>query len=73
MNEKGPSFERVISVQDAMAQVQAIMQQEMQKGATDSEPEDFKSILQQLQAGEIDPEEAIARAHGIAQSRQDYH
>ena len=58
---------------DAMAQIAIIEQSERVKGAIDSEPADFTRLRNELESGEISPEEAIMRARGISEGRMDYH
>ena len=71
--EQPPKFEKSLSISEAITRIQAIMQQEMLKGAVDSEPEQFSRIIQEIESGDITPEEGVARAQGVADSRQDYH
>ncbi len=54
-------------------EIEAIKQQQFVKGAVDSEPAAFKIIREDLELRKITPEEAIRRAWGVADGRQDYH
>lgn len=61
------------SLSEAVAQVLAVMQIELQKGSVDTEAAAFQKILTELSGGKITPQEAIEQAHAIAAARQDYH
>ena len=71
MKEK-PAFPQ-FSFNEAMNMVIGIMQEELRKGAIDSEPSAFKTILTGLQNGSILPNDAVAQARLIAGRRYDSH
>ena len=70
--EKMPQ-EKAFSISEAMSRITALMQIEMQKGATDFEPDQFRSIMARLEERAITPETALSEAQKIAMTRQDYH
>lgn len=74
MHEHQPTTEVLpMSVTDAVAEVQAILANEMAKGATDSEPATLNKLTKQISSGEITPEEGVRQARGLSSSRMDYH
>lgn len=70
--EKMPQ-EKAFSISEAMNHITALMQTEMQKGATDSEPDQFRSIMARLENGANTPEKALNEAREVAMARGDYH
>lgn len=56
-----------------MSALEAILGQMKQTGAVDEEPDMIEAIRVQLSDGRLTPEEAVARAHAIEMSRQNYH
>lgn len=58
---------------EAAMEIIAIGQQIMQAGASDVEPNLLSEILDALNAGKVEPREAIRRAREIQAKRQSYH
>lgn len=61
------------AVNEALGAIAMIEQQAMGMGANDYEPAAFASIKHALQSQELSPDEAVARAQGVLDSKQDYH
>ncbi len=71
--ETNESSERAPSFAEAQAEIEGIRWQISQMGANDSEFRDLNQVVTELEAGDITPTEAVARARGIRDSKQAYH
>jgi len=58
---------------EALAQILALRSQTEVMGANDYEGSAFERLQKRLEEGEITPEDALKEAHGILESKQDYH
>ena len=67
------SPEAEMTYSEARMQIEAIRSQIASMGANDSEFESVNNIIQQLEAGDITPKEAVAMVSGVRDSKQDYH
>jgi hypothetical protein len=63
----------VLTKEQAEMQIRAILQEVALIGANDSEFGNFEAIIQKLDAGELEPVEALEQAHLIKSSKMDYH
>ncbi len=62
-----------MDVNSALSAIEAIRAQIMSMGANDSESESLNAICTALTAEKITPEDAIAKAEGLRDSKQAYH
>jgi len=58
---------------DPRAEIEAIRAEICTGGAVDSETGAIRTILEELNKGDITGEEAVARARDLRDSRNDYH
>ncbi len=64
---------RKITPQEAVEQIHDMLLQIMTSGSVDTEPQEIRTIIDDLQSGAINPETALDKAQKILNSRQDYH
>jgi flagellar biosynthesis regulator FlbT len=62
-----------MSINDALVQIEAIRSQINSMGANDSEFEALNNIRRKIEDREMTPEEAVAQAQGVMDSKQAYH
>jgi len=62
-----------IVTEDVVAEIGMIMQQVNVLGANDHELPTLRRILDSFRGGEIGPEDALAQAREVLESKQDYH
>lgn len=67
------SKDGVPSYSEARAEIEGIRAEISGMGANDSEFSSLDQIIAELNAGDITPAEAIARARGVRDSKQAYH
>ncbi len=72
MNFEQPTGE-TLNINEARIQIEALRAEIMQMGANDSENSSIDGIISRLDNREITPEEAVAEARGIRDSKQAYH
>jgi len=70
---KEGSAEKIISRDEAMAEINFIMQECSVMGANDSEIPTLNRLIKEIEAEEIEPAEALRQAYEIRNSKQDYH
>jgi hypothetical protein len=61
-----------LSAQDAIQQIQFVMQRVALMGRNDSELNDIQRIITNLEAGDISPADAVAAAEKIEQDKQQH-
>ncbi len=57
---------------DPKAEIMALWNDSMVMGRNDYEGGEFQKIMMELNAGTITPDEALAKVHGMMDSKQDY-
>lgn len=62
-----------LTVEQAVMEVNDVMGQVHAMGANDAEIPTLQKILDLLKEGNLEPEEAVARAHEIKEGKQNYH
>lgn len=73
MEFKEPMPGEPYTIESARRKISILDQQMNTMGAQDAEPGIIKDILSRLEAGEISPDEAVQKAQGTLDSKQDYH
>ncbi len=73
MRESVEMKNKPISKEEAITEVGLIRQNVHTMGANDYEIPALRHILEDLEKGEIEPEQAIKQAQEIMYSKQDYH
>lgn len=68
-----PQENKSRSIDDAIAEIRAVEQMIRASGAVDTEPEDLKRLMTDVQSGKLDPSEAVRQAQAINDGRQNYH
>lgn len=71
--EGGEPKDKPLSKDEAKIEVSAAFQRMATMGANNYEPGAIKDILKKLEAGEIEPNEAVQKALEMEASKQDYH
>ncbi|MFA5644115.1 MAG: hypothetical protein WC928_01135 [Patescibacteria group bacterium] len=61
-----------LSEGEAEMKIRFILQEVQQIGSNDSEPFEIRQVLESLRKKQITPEEALRRAMGIQNGKQDY-
>lgn len=67
-----PTEEKKLTLDEALATVHAIEQEERTRGRIDEEGGAFAYIRERLEAEQITPEQAVEQAKKIQETRQDY-
>ena len=65
--------ETAVTKEEALAVIAEIRQRVAAMGANDSEFYLLDQVVDKLNKGEIEPDEAIKAAHSILNGKQDYH
>ena len=65
--------QKEISVTEAVAQINLILQRIYQEGSFDSEPNQLRQILERLGQNKITPVDALKEASLLESRRQSYH
>ena len=73
MNPERHAEEPRLSVEEARMEVRRLWGDMGVMGANDHESAAVQEILEQLDTGEITPEDAVARAQKLLDSKMDYH
>ena len=71
--EQEPSHTPAPTLQEVLIELRALSEQVQQEGSVDTEQDLLRDIENKLQAGELEPSEAMQKARDIIASRQDYH
>ncbi len=68
-----PPKQNEMTVGEAVIRVTALMYTELAKGGVDIEKDQFVEIINKLEQGKINAQEALTLVSKIIEERQDYH